>query len=128
MIYWTFLDFYIGEENQVTSWIASLPPSETLRVRSKLNTLLLEHRRVATLPVRKFKPLEKGIGEIRFEVGNVQYRPLYTVGPEKGQITLLYMAKEKGGKFIPRDAIERAVACAVAMKLTGNVREHDYAN
>ncbi len=50
-----------------------------------------------------------GLGEIRFFADNVQQRPL---GFHSGdaEFTILFCAKEKGGKFVPLSACEKAIA------------------
>lgn len=54
------------------------------------------------------RPLKDGITEIRFKDRKVQQRPLGCFGPSIKEFTFLYPAKEKGGAFIPKDAVERA--------------------
>jgi hypothetical protein len=54
------------------------------------------------------RPLGSGILEIRFKCKKVQQRPLGCFGPERYDFTFLFPAIEKGGSFIPKDAIERA--------------------
>lgn len=54
------------------------------------------------------KPLEDGISEVRFKSRKVQQRPLGYFGPQRKDYTFLLPAIEKGGKFIPKDAIKRA--------------------
>lgn len=55
-----------------------------------------------------------GLGEVRFECGNVQYRP---IGFASGamEYTLVFIATEKGDKFIPKDT------CASAQKRKAEV-------
>ncbi len=50
-----------------------------------------------------------GLGEIRFLADKVQQRPLgfHSGGAE---FTILFCAKEKGGKFVPLSACEKATA------------------
>ena len=50
-----------------------------------------------------------GLGEIRFKADRVQQRPLgfHSGGAE---FTILFCAKEKGGKFVPLSACEKAIA------------------
>lgn len=50
-----------------------------------------------------------GLGEIRFIADKVQQRPL---GFHSGdaEFTILFCAKEKGGKFVPLRACEKAIA------------------
>lgn len=55
------------------------------------------------------RPLDDGIIEIRFKYSKVQQRPLGYFGPNIKEFTFLFPAIEKGSKFIPKDAIERAV-------------------
>ena len=51
----------------------------------------------------------RGLGEIRFSADKVEQRPL---GFHSGdaEFTILFCAKEKGWKFIPRSACETAIA------------------
>ena len=50
-----------------------------------------------------------GLGEIRFKADKVQQRPL---GFHSGdaEFTILFCATEKGGKFVPLSACEKAIA------------------
>ncbi len=50
-----------------------------------------------------------GLGEIRFSADKVEQRPL---GFRSGntEFTILFCAKEKGGKFVPLSACEKAIA------------------
>jgi hypothetical protein len=50
----------------------------------------------------------QGLGEVRFKADRVQQRILGFRGPESDLFTFLYPAKEKGEKFVPRNAIEIA--------------------
>jgi hypothetical protein len=54
------------------------------------------------------RPLRNGISEIRFKSRRVQQRPLGYFGPERKEFTFLFPAIEKGGQFIPKNAVERA--------------------
>lgn len=54
------------------------------------------------------RPLDDGITEIRFKNRKVQQRPLGYFGPNIKEFTFLFPATEKGNKFIPKDAINRA--------------------
>lgn len=49
----------------------------------------------------------KGLVEIRFEVNNVQYRPLGFYSGER-EFTIVFIAEERGGKFDPPTACETA--------------------
>jgi hypothetical protein len=64
----------------------------------------------------------KGLGEIRFKADGVQQRPL---GFRSGEyeFTLLFWAHEKGNKWVPLDACERALARIDSLN-TGVGRTH----
>lgn len=48
-----------------------------------------------------------GLGEVRFECGNVQYRPIgFASG--KMEFTLIFVAREIGGEFIPRNTCKKS--------------------
>lgn len=55
------------------------------------------------------RPLREGISEIRFINKKVQQRPLGYFGPNIKDFTFLYPAIEKGKKFVPKDAVDRAI-------------------
>lgn len=52
----------------------------------------------------------KGIGEIRFEAGGLQHRPLGFHIPEKHEFVIVVWATKKGSRWDPRNAIELAQA------------------
>lgn len=49
-----------------------------------------------------------GLGEIRFKADRVQHRPIGYFGPGRMEFTILICAKEKGDRFVPRDACDIA--------------------
>jgi hypothetical protein len=51
----------------------------------------------------------QGLGEVRFKVEGIQQRPLGFRGPEPDVFTLLFLAREKNDRFIPKNAIEIAL-------------------
>jgi len=55
-----------------------------------------------------FKWFSGGIGEIRSDFGNVEYRPLGCNGPDANQFTILLGAKKKGKVWTPQDAKKTA--------------------
>jgi len=55
-----------------------------------------------------FKWFAGGVGEIRSDHGNVEYRPLGCNGPEPDQFTILLGAYKKGKVWSPRDARKTA--------------------
>jgi hypothetical protein len=56
-----------------------------------------------------FKWLSDGVGEIRSDYGNVEYRPLGCNGPNADQFTILLGAFKKGKVWTPSDARKTAV-------------------
>lgn len=50
-----------------------------------------------------------GIGEIRFQVRRIQYRPLGYFGPMNHQFTLLVGAIEKNNRFVPKSVCKTAL-------------------
>lgn len=50
----------------------------------------------------------QGLGEVRFKAG-VQQRPLGFRGPDPNVFTLVFPAREKNDRFIPRNACEIAL-------------------
>ena len=54
------------------------------------------------------RQLDYGITEIRFKNRSVQQRPLGYFGPKTKEFTFLFPAIEKGGNFVPKDAVKRA--------------------
>ena len=57
-----------------------------------------------------------GLFEIRFDVGNVEYRPIGYYSGEM-EFTILYFAIEKGNKFVP------PTTCKIAQKRRKNIEE-----
>lgn len=50
------------------------------------------------------------LGELRFEVQNVQHRPLGYRGPGPAVFILTFCAKEQSDRFVPANACARALA------------------
>lgn len=109
MAVWAWMDYIDPSlENQISQWRAGLPN----RARGKFDQRL---DRLAGLPKEEWpilwaKPLQgvQGVFEIRFEVGNVQYRPLFCFGPENSQLSLLAGAVEQDDKLVPRGIAKKA--------------------
>jgi hypothetical protein len=51
----------------------------------------------------------EGVGEVRFEVNNIVYRPLGFFGPTVDDFTFLYFATEKSRRFVPPNALTHAI-------------------
>ena len=96
--------------DQIRKWYDGSSKQLQARFLSRLRTL-------AQLPFAEwnenfYKELHgscAGIGEIRFQADKVQQRPLGFRSAE-WEFTLLFCATEKGGKFVPLSACEKALA------------------
>ena len=110
-VLWTFRCYRSPDgTDAIRSWY----DGQSRKVQAKFWSRL---RILAQLPVEEwnenfYKKLRAncaGLGEIRFFADNVQHRPLgYRSG--KNEFTILFCATEKGGKFVPLSACERALA------------------
>jgi hypothetical protein len=70
------------------------------------------------------KRLNNGVWEIRYKAENIQQRPLGGV-TAKAQFALVFWATEKGGRFIPPNAVERAAELlSQARNLRGDLHEY----
>ncbi len=109
---WVFFDFVSDSgENLIHQWIEDLPASARKQVKAKLNTRITYLEAVPTFGGGYVEMLHgecAGLFEIRLEVKNVQYRPLACYGPSQGEVTLLFMAREIGGRFEPPSACRTA--------------------
>ena len=65
------------------------------------------------------------LGELRFEVRNVQYRPFGFFGPGRAEFTLLIGAIKKGKKYDPLSACETALK-RMRQVLADQGRSHVY--
>ena len=117
---WTFLDF-VGPDgsNYIKAWIEGLPASVRVKVKAKFTTRLQNLAGISLLGSTPYvTPLTgecSGLVEIKFEVMNVQYRPLAFYGPAREEITILIGAEERGGKLVP------STACEIAIERRGQV-------
>jgi hypothetical protein len=84
------------------------------KVRAKLDMRML-HLRPRRRDERDgwnrpyYDTLERGVGEVRFEIGNIQYRPIGFFGPAREEFTFLLFAIEQSDRLQPRNAIDEAV-------------------
>ena len=131
MVYWTFLDFVDGQRNGIQEWIEGLNRGVRKAVKAELNARLpllakcskLDRPDTGQLRGKKYA----GLFEIVMKVGGVQYRPLWCYGPQRGEVTLLTGAIEKGGRM-PNADCDRALR-RMGIVHSGDRRyvcEHDY--
>jgi hypothetical protein len=98
----------------ITEWLTEIgPPKRQTKVRQKLRARLLgmQNLNQTQWPLSWTKKLVgyRHIFELRFEVWNVQYRPLFYYGIGQ-QIIFAFPALEIGDQFVPSDAPARAEA------------------
>jgi hypothetical protein len=102
---WTLYDFLDSSGgNLIRPWIDSLPT----KAAAKVDARLLLMRSIRIWPEQYVSAL-KGwpyILEVRIISNGVQYRPLFFYGPERGEVTFVLGAIEKGK--LPRRILENA--------------------
>jgi len=116
MVHWAFREL-VGAESVgvITSWLKTVQPlKRQKKVRQTLSARLIgmEPLNQAQWPdswTTRLAGYQK-ILELRFEVWNVQYRPLFFFGLERSTLTFVFPALEVSDDFVPRDAPDRAEA------------------
>ncbi len=128
MVIRTFFDFVSARgENVIETWLADIP----WEARDEINFQIHLLQNVTSLNRPSVGHLTgqecHGLIEVRVSCKRQRYRPLAYYGPEEGQVTLLIGAREKGGRFEPKDA------CAIAQRRIksiesgrGTIHEHKY--
>jgi hypothetical protein len=109
-VLWTFR-CYVGEDgkDEVRAWYDAQSAQARARFVSRLK--ILSGLPLAEWNESLFKHLRgdcRGLSEIRFLADRVQQRPL-GFHSSAAEFTILYCAREKGGKFVPRSACEIAL-------------------
>jgi hypothetical protein len=115
----TFYDFINARgENVIESWLLNDIPKDA---RAEIEVQLFLLRNVQTLQrpaAGDMKGREcRGLIEIRVRHNRQQYRLLAYYGPQRGQVTLLIGAREKGNKLEPREA------CSIARRRISDIQE-----
>jgi len=105
MSYRRFRDYLTpAGNNDVHAWLRDLDVVDRQVIQAAIRVLESIQRPSA----KQYKPLGKGIYEIRVKSRNVQFRPLCCDGPGRGNVTILFGAIEKDRKFVPRNALKVA--------------------
>lgn len=87
--------------------------SRGVAFKAALNTWLRHLETIRNLGrpyVAKLQGECDGLLEIILTVDRIQYRPLACYGPNRGDITILFIAEEHGNRFVPLDA------CGIALR------------
>lgn len=93
----------------VTCWLAENQRRHKViaRLDAYMIHLLQQPREGWTRP--QFDTLRDGVGEVRFKVQGILYRPIGFFGPNRNDFTFLFFATKRKD-FEPLDAIDIAVA------------------
>ena len=107
---WTFRDYVDRRgRNAIKEWLGTVPSEVKVKLNARLQHLRDEKVLMDTRFTEKLKGQgAEGLMEIKFEVGNVQYRPLAFYGPNPGEITIVFPAEERNDRFVPPGAVGTA--------------------
>lgn len=104
---WTFYDFLDSRgKNLIRPWLDSIPE----KVAAKIDARIIYMRSVQVWPEAFISSLTgyPKIFELRIVSHGSQYRPLCCYGPNRGDVTILLGAMEKGK--LPRRVLDNAEA------------------
>lgn len=95
--------------SDVLDWYTELSDKPRGQVRTKIDFLRAQQRSEWKEPHFKYLSGDgSGLGEIRFTLSKVQWRPFGFFGPDNNIFTVLIVAQEKEGKYKPPNAIKSA--------------------
>ena len=107
---WVFRCFLSAHgKDLIDDWIGDLPSRARARFLEIVTALRDQPSDEWGRP--DFAPLHgqcRGLNEIRFDWGGVEYRALGFFGPGRGEFTFVYGAQERGGQFKPPDTCKTA--------------------
>ena len=104
---WIFKVFIsVNDACDFEKWFDDQIPEDRAKIRIFINRLIITEL-WSSKHVRPLTGYSK-INELVIKGKKVQLRPLGCFGPYRKEFTLLLGAKEKGGKFVPKDAPDRA--------------------
>jgi len=117
---WNIKRYLAPNENcPFQDWYEDLDEDVQATLRTRLEYLCQQPKERWRPPYfRDLKGACKGLGELRFKVRNVQYRPIGFFGPQAKEFTFLIGAIEKGGQLKPK--------CEVALKYKTDVLDKGY--
>lgn len=108
---WT-IRFYVSASGRLH--IVNLTVIPILHHTAKFDTVLeyLAQREWHEWGRPEYAPLtgkSAGLGELRFDFGKVEYRPIGCFGPARSDFTILIGATKKGKNYDPRNALDTAL-------------------
>ena len=107
---WIFRSYRLARgTDEIDEWYSALRP----KLRAKVLTGLeyLRDHPIQDWVRPRVAPLHgecKGLNEIRFRLGKVQWRLIGFFGPGQNEFTIVIIAMEKNGRFEPRDTCKMA--------------------
>lgn len=125
--YWTLRDYVAASGvNEIHVWLNGLPVRAKAKVNWRLAELEAMRQFVRPLTGRLHTGDCEGLYEVRVDVGNVQYRPIFCYGPGGRDVTILYGAIEKDDKFVPPTACLIARRNRLYITERGRTCVHDF--
>ena len=97
-------------ESVIDEWARSAPAKVLAKFDSRLDFLVSRTIREWEYDYAHQRKGTGGIFEIKFEMGNIAYRPLLCQGPGEAELTVLIFAEEHNDKLRPISADATAQA------------------
>jgi hypothetical protein len=109
MVWWRFRCYVVnGEIDAIDEWYDRQPDQLQAKFDTRMRFLQQTPRDKWVRPYFDTLGGEcAGLGEVRFEWKNVQYRPIGFASGEM-EFTLVFVAEERGGAFVPRNTCRRS--------------------
>lgn len=125
---WTF-KFYVSAAGRpvVQDWY----DDQVDDAQAAFDTVLeyLAQRRRTEWGRPEFAPLSgkhSGLGELRFDYGKLEYRPIGCFGPTRSDFTILIGSIKKGKNYDPRNALDTALERKTAIGEVGRTNVYDF--
>jgi len=110
-LHWTVKGYAVrGGESVIDEWARSVPPKVLAKFDSRLAFLVSRTIREWDYEYAHQRKGTGGVFEIKFEMGNIAYRPLFCQGPSAEDLTVLIFAEEHNDKLKPISADDTAEA------------------
>lgn len=108
---WTFRTYVSPQgEEEVTTWYAAQTSTVRAAFDQRLRTLWQMTPQEWREPYTKaLEGTCEGLIEIKFKADRVQQRPLGFYGPGRMEFTIVFITREIGDRFEPRNACEIAL-------------------
>jgi hypothetical protein len=95
--------------NVVSSWYTEHARATKVMARLDMRMIYLRQLPRENWVRPYYDTLRDGVGEVRFEINRINYRPLGYFGPNRDEFTFLFFCKKKS-QFEPRNAIDIAAS------------------